>query len=105
MNFITFARVGYKVNAVLHFIRRLMEEAGLLNYLDETDLYCLHAVFFSLMEKSVAMHQESWNLHKHRMLRYKSPNFVFNAALGDLKAQSIRIKKKYTELLQVGLIA
>jgi hypothetical protein len=55
MNFSTFARVENKVNGILHFIRRLMEEAGLLNYLDETNLYCLYTVFFSLMDKSVAM--------------------------------------------------
>ncbi len=73
----------------------------MLNYRDETDIYCLHTVFFPLIKKSVEIHRKSWNLHKHRMLRYKSPNSVFKLALGDLKAHSLRNNEKYTELRQV----
>ncbi len=68
----------YISGVIIIFFYRSMERAGMLNYRDETDIYCLHTVFFPLIKKSVEIHRKSWNLHKHRMLRYKSPNSVFN---------------------------
>lgn len=76
-----------------------MEHAGILDHRSETDLYCLHKVFFSLMRKSVRTHVESWNLHKHRSLRHKSPSFVFKEALRALKIYSSNNNnKRFTEL-------
>jgi hypothetical protein len=96
-------KFGNKIFYVSTFIlfSSLMEHAGILDHHSETDLYCLHKVFFSLMRKSVRTHVESWNLHKHRSLRHKSPSFVFKEALRALKKYSSNNNKRFTELRQV----
>ena len=64
-----------------------MERVGIRN---EIYMYCLHTVYFLLMKKSVEIHRESWNLHKLRILRYKSHNLVFKSVRENLKAHSLK---------------
>lgn len=78
-----------------------MENAGILDSKSELDLYCLHSVFLPVMKRSVFIHYKSWNLHKHRTLRNKSPNYVFKDAIRKLRIVAKEHRCYFTELDQV----
>lgn len=74
----------------------------MLDHRNETDLYCLHLVFMPLLRKALRIFQRSWGLHKHRSLKHKCPDFVFERGLRDLRIFSIRKRLQFTELSQVN---
>ena len=74
-----------------------MENAEILDSKSEVDLYCLHSVFMPLLKRSVKIHSKSWNLHKHRSLKHKSPNFVFKRAMRMLRSYAKEKKMYFTD--------
>lgn len=81
-----------------------MEAAGMLDHKCNMDLYCLHLVFMPIISKSIKVYRRSWNLHKHRSLKHKSPNWVFEQGLLRLQAHACSTGLYFTELDQVGLL-
>lgn len=80
---------------------RFMESQGILDGKCDTDLYCLHLCFKRLLVKSINIFRHSWNLHKHRGLRHKSPSWVFEQGLLLLHILAIKKGLQLTELEQV----
>ena len=82
-----------------------MEATGILDAKSDTDLYCLHLVFMPLLSASVEEFQRSWNAHKHRGLKHKRPEWVFNEGLSRLSRIAKALGHHYTELEQVIIIS
>lgn len=77
-----------------------MELAGILDHKSDVDLFCLHLCFMPLLEKSADFTRRSWNLHKHRSLKHKSLNRVFEQGILHLKTYARQHNKYFTELDQ-----
>lgn len=54
-----------------------LEDEGLLNPLNETDLFCLHYVFLGRINQVIDEFTSSWNNHKLSTERNRSPNQLF----------------------------
>ena len=75
-----------------------MEEMGILDPLNELDIFCLHFVSKSLVQEACARFQRSWNYHPLRTEGNRSPNQLFIAGLTNLRNQG----SEFTELEQVN---
>lgn len=74
----------------------------MLDHKSEEDIYCLHLCFMPLLRKALRIFRRSWGFHKHRSLKHKCPDFVFERGLHDLRMFAIRKKLSFTELCQVN---
>lgn len=82
-----------------------MEESGLLDPDDEVDLYALHLVFKPMLQSACKRFQLNWNVHKHRSLHHKSPQWAFNKGLKIMKQVANECGQQLTELDQVTSIS
>ncbi len=81
-----------------------MESAQILDSKNDTDLYCLHIVFGPLLNASIGKFFRTWNIHKHRNLHFKSPDWAFQQGLLRLKAYALQNHETFVELQQVSYL-
>ena len=63
-----------------YFFYRL-EDAGILNPDDETDLYCLHFLFMPLIQNQFDCFRQAWAVHPLRTERSKTPQQLWMLGL------------------------
>ena len=78
-----------------------MEEDHILSPDSEVDLYCLHIVYFHLIQMDLDLFRFGWNKHKIRTANYMTPNQQFIAGLHNLGVYSEKTGNLCTELIQV----
>lgn len=71
---------------------------GILDPLNELDIFCLHFVSKSLVQEACARFQRSWNHHRLRTEGNRSPNQLFITGLTIPRNQGL----EFTELEQVN---
>ena len=54
-----------------------------------------------LLKRSLAFFVRSWNIHKAKGLKHKTPEYVFNEGLNQLRYYAMKHGHRYTELKQV----
>lgn len=88
------------IEIIYSFFSSWMEEIGILDPLDELDLFCLHFVSKHVIQEACIRFQRSWNCHSVRTEVNKSPNQFFIAGLSNLR----NFDGTFTELEQVGVM-
>ena len=63
-----------------------MEDEGVLDPGNELDLYCLHFFFLPMLNKALDEFKDSWNSHKLRTCKNKTPRQLFIQSVIDMKA-------------------
>lgn len=78
-----------------------MEEERLIDPSDDADIYCLHLVCDSLLDRTLHSYRNGWNNHRlsSKRLKNKSPNQLFRDGLQRLKDEGM----PHPELHQVSL--
>ena len=76
-----------------------MEEESVLNPGCEVDLYCLHFFFLPMLNKALTEFKHSWNNHKLRTCKNKTPRQMFIQSIIEMKADG----HYHAELDQVRL--
>ena len=66
-----------------------LEELGLLNPLDDTDLYALHFTYLPRINKSLQTFQNSWNCHPMRTSHGSSPLQMYTKGMITLNRNNI----------------
>lgn len=78
-----------------------MEQHGVLDPENESDLFCLHYLAGPLIRTALTRFVMSWNHHSLRTEGHKSPLQLFFAGLENLRQQAAASEEHFTELEQV----
>ena len=78
-----------------------MEEVHILSPDSEVDLYCLHIVYFHLIQIDLDLFRYGWSKHKIRTANYVTPRQLFIAGLHNLGVYSEKTGSLCTEFIQV----
>lgn len=81
--------LGKSVTSVFSSTFSLLEEGGVLDPLNEVDLFCLHFTFIPRLNSSLRNFQASWNLHSLSTEGNMSPQQLFVEGL--TAAESINL--------------
>ena len=79
-----------------------MEDNGILDIDNESDIFCLHFVSTDLLQRTLSGFQMAWNNHRLRTEKNMSPNMLYAAGLAQLSKMQDQQSNEYvfTELVQ-----
>lgn len=79
-----------------------MEDQGILDIDNESDIFCLHFVATNLLQRSLSGFRLAWNNHRLRTEKNMSPNMLYTSGLALLSAmRDENSPDEFTELVQV----
>jgi len=81
-----------------------MEEWGILDPMNDVDIFCLHFVGFPLLQSVVQRARQTWNHHKIRTEKNQTPHQLWISGLVMLAHAEQELGEQYIELDQVGFL-
>ena len=78
-----------------------MEIQGILDPGVDSDIYCLRRVFSKLLQDDLDFYRITWNNHKLRTCKNKTPTQLWTLSMHEMKSQQEETGVRFTELDQV----